>query len=257
MDAELFNSKTKLVSHRADAWRSVESQEDAATLGIVDSLDEQGLLENLLEEAKPAYRQGTEEMHYLLKTAFRYPPLKYGSRFGTQLMPSYFYASEKIETALCETAYYRFLFLEHMLSTYDAPIRSEYSLFKVTVSSDSCLDLSLAKFKNAQAQLTDPQSYAYSHKVGQWAMERKPPVELIRFYSARKFKAINLAVAEPKAIRSKQPRVLRTWLCLTKWDVQNPGDSSVSFRSRESAEVLEFKRGDFCSEQGSSLMQVS
>lgn len=254
MDASLFNSKTKLVSYRSEVWRVVESQEDAATLGIVDSLEEQDVLEVMLDQVKPAYRQGTEEMHYLLKTAFRYPPLKYGSRFGTQTMPSYFYASEEFETALCETAYYRFLFLEHMQSAFQPPIRSEYSLFKVTVGSDFCLDLSLPKFKNEYAYLTDPQSYSYTHKVGQWAANRKPPAEVIRFYSARRANAKNLAIAEPKTIRSKQPRELRTWLCLTKCNSEKPLASSVSFRSRESAEVHQFKRADFCDQNGQFLI---
>ncbi len=256
MDTKLFNSKTRLSNYRGDAWRVVESQEDAATLGIVDSLAEQDLLETMLDNAKPAYRVGTEQMHYLLKTAFRYPPLKFGSRFGTQLMPSYFYASEQFETALCETSYYRFLFLEHMQSAYLAPIRSEYSLFRVTIGSNSCLDLTSAKYKKIQTELIDPQSFTYSHKVGQWAMDRKTPVEIIRFYSARKAKAKNVAIAEPKAIRSKQPRELRTWLCLTRWDMDNPNSSSVSFRSRESAEVYEFRRADFCDQNGQFLIVV-
>ena len=48
MDTKLFNSKTRLSNYRGDAWRVVESQEDAATLGIVDSLAEQDLLETCL-----------------------------------------------------------------------------------------------------------------------------------------------------------------------------------------------------------------
>ena len=87
-------------------------------------------------------------------------------------------------------------------------------------------------------------------------MDRKTPVEIIRFYSARKAKAKNVAIAEPKAIRSKQPRELRTWLCLTNWDMDNPNSSSVSFRSRESAEVYEFRRADFCDQNGQFLIVV-
>ena len=49
MDAQLFNSKTTLETYRSEVWRAVESQEDAATLGIVDSLAEQDALEAMLE----------------------------------------------------------------------------------------------------------------------------------------------------------------------------------------------------------------
>ena len=250
MDTRLFNANTPLVDYRSDAWRVVESQEEKATLNIVDSIEEQELLEAMLDAAKPAYREGTQGMHYLLKTAFRYPPLKYGSRFGTQLMPSYFYGSESFETALCETAYYRFIFLEHMSVPYHAPIRSEYSLFRVTVASQNCLDLASQTFSEIEPQLTDPQSYAYTQKIGQWASEHQPPADIIRFYSARKPKAVNLAIAEPKAIRSRQPKELRQWLCLTKWNEEKPQNSNVSFRSRESKEIYEFKRGGFSNQVG-------
>ena len=253
MDLKLFNSKTPLGEYRNDVWRVVESQEHVATLEIVDSLDEQYLLEVMLDNAKPEYRHGTERMHYLLKTAFRYPPLKYGSRFGSQLMPSYFYGSELFQTALCETAYYRFLFLEHMETAYTAPIRSEYSMFKVTVAAQQCLDLTSAVFESAQAQLIDPQSYLYSQNVGKWAIEHEPAVDLIRFYSARQAQAINLAVATPTAIRSRQPSELRSWLCLTRSNVDEPLNSSVSFRSMESQKIYQFSRAQFCDEAGRFL----
>ena len=256
MDAHLFNTNTKLVDYRNDAWRVVESQEEKATLNIVDSIEEQELLEAMLDSVKPAYREGTQGMHYLLKTAFRYPPLKYGSRFGSQLMPSYFYGSESFETALCETAYYRFMFLQHMGVPYQAPIRSEYSLFKVTVASESCLNLASRTYKGISPQLTNPQSYTYTQQIGEWAREQQPPAEIIRFYSARKTNAVNLAIAEPKAIRSRQPRELRQWLCLTKWNETKPQDSSVSFRSRESKEIYEFRLSDFSNKSG-QFLQVS
>ena len=122
--------------------------------------------------------------------------------------------------------------------------------FRVTVASPNCLDLASETFKEIEPQLTDPQSYAYTQKIGQWASEHQPSVDIIRFYSARKAKAVNLAIAEPKAIRSRQPKELRQWLCLTKWNDEKPQDSSVSFRSRESKEIYEFKRSGFSSGVG-------
>jgi hypothetical protein len=72
---------------------------------------EQDLLEQLLDETKPPYKEGTQQLHYLISTPFRYPPLKYGSRFGDRTMPSFFYASETPQTVLGECAYYRFAFM--------------------------------------------------------------------------------------------------------------------------------------------------
>ena len=264
LDTELFNSQTKLVDYKSDVWRVVESQEYAATLKIVDDFAEQSLLEQMLDEVKPKYRQGTEGMHYLLKTAFRYPPLKWGSRFGTQLMPSYFYASEQAHTALCECAYYRFVFMHDMEQPYTAAIRSEYCLFKVLVSSAACLDLGLPVFAKIRDQLRNPTGYSVSQAVGAWAHQRgldaqgannqssnKPEdkgnlIDIIRFESARLEGGFNVAVGEPKAIRSRRPSVQQKWLCLTKPD-------SVSFSSRESDVSYVFTLHEFSDEQNQFL----
>jgi hypothetical protein len=62
-------------------WRVVESQHQVSTRKLVDTLEEQALLEELIDSAKP--RDTTNgRLHYLLSTPFRYPPLPYGSRFG-------------------------------------------------------------------------------------------------------------------------------------------------------------------------------
>lgn len=248
LDATLFHDQTPLIDYRSEVWRVVESQEHAATLHVVDDLAEQDLLEQMLDRAKPRYRDGTEGMHYLLKTAFRYPPLRWGSRFGTTAMPSYFYASEKPGAALCECAYYRFLFLDDMQQPYEESIRSEYALFKVLLSSQACLDLTSAEFAPAHEQLRSPNSYDYSHRVGRWAYDRGD-IELIRFESARSRLGINMAVAEPSVIRSKKPNVQQRWLCLTK-------PESVSFSSRESDVSYMFSFKDFA-DVNNQLQRVS
>ena len=62
-------------------YRLVESQEQVATMGYVDTLYEQVLLEELLESVKPPYPDGLQGYHYLLTTPFRYPPLLMGVAF--------------------------------------------------------------------------------------------------------------------------------------------------------------------------------
>lgn len=62
--------------------RLVESQEQIATHRLVATLARQAQLEALLERTKPPLRPGTDGLHYLLATPFRYPPLPNGSRFG-------------------------------------------------------------------------------------------------------------------------------------------------------------------------------
>ncbi len=245
LDAAIFNDDTPLTNYRETVWRVVESQEEAATLSVVDDINEQSILEALLDDVKPVYRPGTESMHYLLKTAFRYPPLKWGSRFGTRLMPSYYYASELPVTALRECAYYRFLFLQDMQQPYLEPIRSEYCVFSALVASEYCLDLEQGHFASIHDHVSDPSTYQDSQLVGRWAYERGD-IELIRFRSARHRNGANLAISEPRAIRSRKPKVQERWLCLTKPQV-------VSFSSRGAEVSYVFSLSDYCDENGSLM----
>jgi hypothetical protein len=89
--------------------RMVESQQQIATTSLVDDLAEQALLEELIERSKPPLRPGTERLHDLLATPFRYPPLRHGSRFGTRFEPSLLYGARGLPTLLAEVAYYRFV----------------------------------------------------------------------------------------------------------------------------------------------------
>ena len=60
------------------AWRVVESQHLFSTRKLVDSDEEQALLEELIEDVKPP-AGAAAGLHYLLFTPFRYPPLRHGS----------------------------------------------------------------------------------------------------------------------------------------------------------------------------------
>ena len=74
-------------------WRAVEAQHLVSTRKLVDSADEQILLEELIDRAKPPDRTGGTH-HYLLSTPFRYPPLRHGSRFGSRHERGIWYGSE-------------------------------------------------------------------------------------------------------------------------------------------------------------------
>jgi hypothetical protein len=67
---------------RWKAWRAVEGQHVVSTLRLAGGDPaRQDLLERILEESKPPLPEGTEGLHYLLATPFRYPPSGAGSRF--------------------------------------------------------------------------------------------------------------------------------------------------------------------------------
>lgn len=81
------DGKRRIAPMHGELVRVVENQEQIATTALVDDLQEQALLEEMLDDAKPRRRPGTEGLHYLLATPFRYPPLRHGSRFGQRSEP--------------------------------------------------------------------------------------------------------------------------------------------------------------------------
>ena len=91
-------------------WRVVEAQHQVSTRKLVDSADEQILLEELIDRAKPPYTTPAR-LHYLLATPFRYPPLRHGSRFGRRHERGIWYGSSTRRAAFAEISYYRLLFL--------------------------------------------------------------------------------------------------------------------------------------------------
>jgi hypothetical protein len=236
---QLYAASESPVPYSKHVYRLVETQEIAATTNLVDDLDEQFLLEQMLDEVKPSYRPGTEDMHYLLKTPFRYPPLKYGSRFGSRVMPSFFYAGEDEHTTLAEVAYYRFVFLSHMQLSYDKPVRSEHMMFSVKVKSALCADLTEVGFAVLNEKLASPNSYHLSQSAGQWLVEQN--IEVIRYCSARYKGGYNLAIAEPKVLLSKEPEKSQSWLCHSQ-------NHKVSFARLGGEQPISFHQQEFLSE---------
>lgn len=220
-----------LQSFSADVTRIVETQEYAATTSLVDDLDEQSLLEELLDQVKPDYQKGTEGLHYLISTPFRYPPLKYGSRFGDITMPSYFYASEDVKTALSECAFYRFVFLDDMSVPYNKAIKSEHMSFSVKINSCATADVTKVESEDVVAVLTSPINYLFTQQLGKHLTEEVGATAL-RFYSARAKvnKGVNVAVTKPEVILSKRPENNVNWICHTT-------AKKISFNAYESTPI--------------------
>lgn len=211
---DAINELGKLTNYKTSVYRIVETQEYAATMNLVDDLEEQELLEQLLDEVKPPYKKGTQKLHYLISTPFRYPPLKYGSRFGDRTMPSYFYGSEHVETCLAECAFYRFVFLSHMSEPYEKAINTIHTSFNVKASSKNCADLTTIKSHKIKAVLESKDNYQFTQKLGKTLVEDLG-ADLIRYVSARKPGYFNIAISEPKVITSKKPENSVNWFCMT------------------------------------------
>jgi hypothetical protein len=192
--------------------RLVESQEQVATSQLVGSLERQAVLEDMLEATKPRLRKGTGQLHYLLATPFRYPPLKHGSRFGTRSEPSLFYGSLETRTVLAEAAYYRLVFWHGMARPPAGKLDTQHTLFGAAYRTGQGLQLQEPPFADHRAALASPSDYRASQALG--AAMRAADIEAFEFVSARDLQAgINVALFTPKAFAKKDPVSQEAWLC--------------------------------------------
>lgn len=220
-------------------FRLVESQEQVATLGYVDTLEEQATLENLLETVKPQNLPDAEPYHYLLKTPFRYPPLKWGSRFGRQHEPGIFYGGSSVDVTLAESAYYRLIFWHSMAGEPPTPrIRSEHTLFSVRYRSDKGVQLQNPPFDRHCSALSDVINYSATQTLG--SSMRNSGVQVVEYPSARDPKSgLCIGIYSPKALARKQPETRNKWLC--ELDQNN-----VVFKNIDEGDLYHFSLDTFC-----------
>ncbi len=221
-----------------DFVRIVESQQQIATTRIVDSLEEQAILESLLETTKPTVIDNTDHLHYLFSTPFRYPPLKYGSRFGTRFEPSLLYGSKTIETLLIECSYYRFLFWNGMVEPPKSKkFITEHTVFAGRYYSQQGLRLHDASFYAHTDVLRHQANYAATQVLGR-AM-REAGIEAFEYYSARDAKkGINIGLYTTNALIVNEPLYKSQWICSTT-------ANNVRFSSRDDSKVYGFNINEF------------
>lgn len=213
------------VAFEAEVLRMVESQEQVATQRLVANLGEQDLLESLLERSKPPRPAATAGLDYLLATPFRYPPLRYGSRFGGRHEPSLFYAARDRSTLLAESAYYRFVFWQGMATPLAQPLRTQHTLFGARIHARSAYCLHRPPFDAHIARLMSPTHYGDTQALGR-AM-RGAGADALEYRSARDIAGgLNVALFTPAAFAEPQPSFRQEWLCET-------AANRVSFRSRD------------------------
>src|SRR5438105_3620504 len=145
---------SRLGSLRLTPWRAVEAQHQVSTRKLVDSADEQILLEELIDRVKPAdVTRG--RLHYLLSTPFRYPPLHHGSRFGGRHERGIWYGSETHRTVFAEVAYYRLVFLEGTRAELGV-VTTQLTAFTVRARSTRGVDLVSAPFDAHRRPISSP-----------------------------------------------------------------------------------------------------
>ena len=148
----------------------------------------------------------------MLFTPFRYPPLKYGSRFGPRDEPTLFYGALGIGAVLAESAYYRFVFWHGMAKPPSGKVDTQHTLLEAEYRTSHGLQLQAPPFAEHRELLTHPSEYKASQELG--SKMRKVGIEVFEFISARDPKGgINVALFTPDAFSNRALLSQEPWLC--------------------------------------------
>jgi hypothetical protein len=222
-----------------DVWRVVEAQHRVSTRSLVDTLEEQAILEDIIDGVKPPAPRGARfaGLNYLLYTPFRYPPLHRGSRFSRRDERSVFYAAQSVRTSLAEKAYYALLLVAGTRAVLEKA-HVDWTAFQVGVDSQEAIDLTAPPFDEFRNLISSPSSYEASQALG--SEMRAAGVELFRFVSARcPDRGVNVALFEP-VFTTTAPAIQRTWRSIVTRESCEVFDLNSSSRT-----VLNFPRSLF------------
>jgi hypothetical protein len=198
-----------------DLWRAVEAQHLVSTMRLVDTLDEQRVLEDILEATKPQVPAAAARLHYLLYTPFRYPS-PFPSRFRAPGDPGVFYGAESVRTACAELGYWRWRFLadSRELATLGP---AQHTLFRASVRA-AAIDLERRPYVRDARSWCDPQDYAACQALARAA--RACGAGLIQYRSVRDPEPGRCgAVLHPEAFSARRPTApLQTWQLIVTRD---------------------------------------
>jgi hypothetical protein len=206
-------------------------------MALADTLEEQALLEDILEESKPLIPGECRHLHYLLFTPFRYGSVyPKGSRFRRAgLTPGVFYGSQDTATAVAEMAFQRLLFYAESPATPWPQSTGEYTAFAVKFSTRSAIDLTRPPFDRDATKWRSPTDYSHCHALADAA--REAGVEVIRYQSARA-EGKNLALLTCRAFAAREPKERQVWRMRT-------GAVGVRAVCSEPPQRLAFDRASF------------
>jgi hypothetical protein len=192
-------------------WRCVEAQHVVSTLQLVDTLDEQRLLEDVLENTKPPVPPECEGLHYLYMTPFRYGLYPNGSRFRKAgPTPGVYYVSEEPATAIIESAFHLLLFYADSPETPFPAQPSEHTAFDVPVKTKAAINLTAKPFSDASDIWMHPSDYEPCQQLEEIA--RVEDIQLIRYASVRDPEhKPNAAILTCEAFAAPAPTQNQTW----------------------------------------------
>jgi hypothetical protein len=189
----------------------VEGQHVISTMALVDTAEEQAVLESLLEATKPAIPEDCRHLHYLMSAPFRYGTYPTSSRFRRRgRTPGVFYASEHSLTAAAETIWYRFRFFDASPGTPLPQSAAAYTALAVRADVPFAADLTAPPLSDRAADWTDPDDYTACLAFADTA--RAEGIELIRYTSVRDPAArANVAILTCRAFAEREPAATESW----------------------------------------------
>lgn len=223
-------------------WRLVEAQNVVSTLKLVDTITEQEVLEDLIEETKPAFPTECRHLDFLLSTPFRYDAeYPKGSRFrraGRTL--GVYYAAERPTTAVAELAFYRLLFFAESPATPWPNNPAEYTAFSAQITTDRLLDLTEKPLSVDEAVWTNLNGYEDCQAFADAA--RAVDAEAIRYQSVRDpERGPNYAIFACRAFARPEPVDRQTWR-------MRLSASGVQARCEFPIQAIEFPRNAFAAD---------
>lgn len=196
------------------AWRGVEAQHIASTMRLVDSLDEQALLETLLEASKPALPAAAARKHFLLATPFRYRP-QHGSRFRRAGALGVWYGADTLRTACAEVAYWRWRFVNDSAGLQAQELLTQHTFFSAEVDG-TAIDLTTAPWAASRARWTQDSDYSATQALAAAAHERA--LQWIHYESVRNPGGTCAAVLDVAALHGPDLASQQTWHCRSTRD---------------------------------------
>lgn len=193
-------------------WRLVEAQHRVSTLKLVDTIEEQGVLEDLIQNTKPVLPAERAHLHYLLSTPFRYGAVyPVGSRFRRAgLTEGVFYAAGEPHTAVAEIVFYRLLFYAESPGTPWPQNAAEYTAFSAAYATKRGVDLTAGKLQRDKALWSHLTDYEPCQRLAD--SSRAASVDIIRYLSVRDPRhGISLALLTCRAFTRRKPVSEQTW----------------------------------------------
>lgn len=180
-DPAWFEAEGAIANRTMVAWRGVEAQHVVSTMRLVDTPQEQDLLEQLLEASKPPLPLAAQPKHYLLATPFRYSPA-HESRFRPAHGKGQWYGAQNVYAACAEVAYWRHRFILDSAGLLDQVVLTEHSFFQAVLEGAS-IDLMEPPWVQARDDWTHASDYRANHAVASEAQRRN--VQWLSYESAR------------------------------------------------------------------------